>query len=40
MLLTAVLLLLVRPPEVPLTAFVVGLMLFAVALVSTVPGAS
>jgi hypothetical protein len=38
-LLTAVLLFLVRPPKVPLAA-IVGLMLFAVALVSTVPGAT
>ncbi|CAA9460503.1 MAG: hypothetical protein AVDCRST_MAG14-2356 [uncultured Rubrobacteraceae bacterium] len=39
-LLTAVLLLLVRSPEVPLAAtVVVGPVLFAVALVSTMPGA-
>jgi len=38
-LLTAVLLFLVRPPEVPLAAIVIGLVLFAVVLVSTIPGA-
>lgn len=37
-LLTIVLLLLVHPPKVPLAAFVVGLMLFAVVLVSTAQG--